>query len=29
VLPPDVVRATSAKYVEALTQLTGLALREA
>ena len=28
-LPPDVVRATSAKYVEALTRLTGLPLREA
>jgi phosphoribosylaminoimidazole-succinocarboxamide synthase len=28
-LPPDVVRATSAKYVDALTQLTGLSLREA
>jgi phosphoribosylaminoimidazole-succinocarboxamide synthase len=29
VLPEDVVRATSAKYVEAFTQLTGRALREA
>jgi len=28
-LPDDVVRATSAKYVEALTQLTGRPLREA
>ena len=28
-LPPDVVRATSAKYVEALTRLTGCPLREA
>ncbi len=28
-LPADVVRATSAKYVEALTRLTGLPLREA
>jgi phosphoribosylaminoimidazole-succinocarboxamide synthase len=28
-LPPDVVRATSAKYVEALTRLTGRPLREA
>ena len=28
-LPPDVVRATSAKYVEALTRLTGLPLRDA
>jgi phosphoribosylaminoimidazole-succinocarboxamide synthase len=28
-LPPDVVRATSAKYVEALVQLTGRPLREA
>jgi phosphoribosylaminoimidazole-succinocarboxamide synthase len=28
-LPPDVVRATSAKYVEAFTQLTGQSLREA
>jgi phosphoribosylaminoimidazole-succinocarboxamide synthase len=28
-LPADVVRATSAKYVEALTQLTGRPLREA
>jgi phosphoribosylaminoimidazole-succinocarboxamide synthase len=28
-LPADVVRATSAKYVEALTQLTGQPLREA
>jgi len=28
-LPPDVVRATSAKYVEALTLLTGLPLRDA
>jgi phosphoribosylaminoimidazole-succinocarboxamide synthase len=28
-LPPDVVRATSAKYVEAFTQLTGQPLREA
>jgi phosphoribosylaminoimidazole-succinocarboxamide synthase len=27
-LPPDVVRATSAKYVEALTRLTGRPLRE-
>ena len=27
-LPDDVVRATSAKYVEALTQLTGLPLRD-
>jgi phosphoribosylaminoimidazole-succinocarboxamide synthase len=29
VLPPDVVRATSAKYVEALTRLTGRPLRDA
>jgi phosphoribosylaminoimidazole-succinocarboxamide synthase len=29
VLPPDVVRATSAKYVEALTRLTGQPLRDA
>ena len=28
-LPPDVVRATSAKYVEALTRLTGRPLRDA
>jgi phosphoribosylaminoimidazole-succinocarboxamide synthase len=28
-LPPDVVRATSAKYVEALTRITGLPLRDA
>jgi phosphoribosylaminoimidazole-succinocarboxamide synthase len=28
-LPPDVVQATSAKYVEALTRLTGLPLRDA
>ena len=28
-LPPDVVRATSAKYVEAFTRLTGLPLRDA
>jgi phosphoribosylaminoimidazole-succinocarboxamide synthase len=28
-LPPDVVRATSEKYVEALTRLTGLPLRDA
>jgi phosphoribosylaminoimidazole-succinocarboxamide synthase len=27
-VPPDVVRATSAKYVEALTRITGLPLRE-
>ena len=28
-LPPDVVRATAAKYVEALTRITGLPLRDA
>jgi phosphoribosylaminoimidazole-succinocarboxamide synthase len=28
-LPPDVVRGTRAKYVEALTRITGLPLRDA